>query len=407
MSADPAQRQRRLARGLVIAVLVGLYFLPVYLHFLSSVPALVAVLEVAFLVGSVVMVARWLRADTYRHPGRLASWMEGWTGSVGLTGPMAWRRALAVPRPDQAERLLRGAARQGHAGAAYELARFLQEAGGVEGQTLSAPAFRRAAELGHAEAAYEYAERLRWGAGVTQDADAALPWYEKAARGGFRPAAQWLADTCPEPRRAEAWARAAANLPEPEPWTSPLRCRREEEAASGLLALMADESLGRVRRFWDDALESGRFPLVMAGILALLGLTFYLAGAFRLVLGLVVGLTALLITLALFAPALRWVSGGSASGHASWRTLGRLEARAGQGEPQAALELGLMYLNGSADLAREPHQAFHWLSRAAEGGNREAMAHLADLYAWGHGVGKDLDLAAQWRAQAQEITSRA
>jgi hypothetical protein len=35
------------------------------------------------------------------------------------------------------------------------------------------------------------------------------------------------------------------------------------------------------------------------------------------------------------------------------------------------------------------------------------MAHVADLYAWGHGVGKDLDLAAHWRAQAQGVTSNA
>lgn len=53
--------------------------------------------------------------------------------------------------------------------------------------------------------------------------------------------------------------------------------------------------------------------------------------------------------------------------------------------PGAQIELGLLYFRGRG-VPEDDAAAFQWFSRAAALGSADAMYHLANLYAFGHGV---------------------
>jgi TPR repeat protein len=116
----------------------------------------------------------------------------------------------------------------------------------------------------------------------------------------------------------------------------------------------------------------------------------------------------------------------------------QLTARAGAGDTQAELIVGLKYLagegvsknesSGAKWIARaalkgntlaqywlatlyergrgvtaDPVQAFAWYEKAAIGGNRKAMHNLAVAYAQGKGVGSNMAESARWFSQAASL----
>jgi TPR repeat protein len=48
------------------------------------------------------------------------------------------------------------------------------------------------------------------------------------------------------------------------------------------------------------------------------------------------------------------------------------------GEPTAMYNLGLMYTTGGGGLRRDPAEARHWISRAADGGLEQAKQWLQE-----------------------------
>jgi len=78
-----------------------------------------------------------------------------------------------------------------------------------------------------------------------------------------------------------------------------------------------------------------------------------------------------------------------------------LKARANKGDPHAQYELGLRYESGAYDVLRNDAEALHWLTEAANNGNRKAMRALAHIYAAGElGQMPDPAKAAEWKARA-------
>jgi hypothetical protein len=87
---------------------------------------------------------------------------------------------------------------------------------------------------------------------------------------------------------------------------------------------------------------------------------------------------------------------GDIKGAVSW-----LEKSARQGNPQAQLQLGNLYLKG-AGVARNFTQARKWLETAANNGNAFAMHNLAVLYCGGEGRKPDHARASDWFRRAAE-----
>jgi TPR repeat protein len=65
-----------------------------------------------------------------------------------------------------------------------------------------------------------------------------------------------------------------------------------------------------------------------------------------------------------------------------------LRPLAEQGDPAAQIELALLYFRGRG-VPEDDAAAFRWFSRAAGLGSTEAMYHLGNMYAFGHGVPKE------------------
>ena len=74
-----------------------------------------------------------------------------------------------------------------------------------------------------------------------------------------------------------------------------------------------------------------------------------------------------------------------------------LTAKAESGDPQAQLELG-KYSDG----AHDPERAAYWFSKSADQGNADAEWRVADLYAAGEGVVKDVHASLYWLRKAAE-----
>lgn len=79
-----------------------------------------------------------------------------------------------------------------------------------------------------------------------------------------------------------------------------------------------------------------------------------------------------------------------------------IEGAAQRGSASAQVLLGMIYLNGMAEHAKDEARAARWLEKAAQQGNDYAQKKLADLYEEGRGLPRDLRLAADWREKAAQ-----
>ncbi len=81
--------------------------------------------------------------------------------------------------------------------------------------------------------------------------------------------------------------------------------------------------------------------------------------------------------------------------------------KAEKGDPQAEYELGLRYESGAWDVNKDNKKALHWITLAANAGNRLAMKTLANIYQHGDlGLPADPDKAAQWENRASGNPSK-
>jgi TPR repeat protein len=71
-----------------------------------------------------------------------------------------------------------------------------------------------------------------------------------------------------------------------------------------------------------------------------------------------------------------------------------------RGDDAAQLLLALTYQHGDDGYQKDEAQAAHWFELAATQGNAYAQKMLADMYAQGRGVPRNLRLAADWREKA-------
>jgi TPR repeat protein len=90
----------------------------------------------------------------------------------------------------------------------------------------------------------------------------------------------------------------------------------------------------------------------------------------------------------------------SAFGAKEWSTaIGLCTREAQSGDVNAERSLGVMYLQGNG-IARDPAQAFAWLKKAGDGGNRDAAYQVASMYDAGRGVPRDATQATSWYRKA-------
>ncbi len=71
-----------------------------------------------------------------------------------------------------------------------------------------------------------------------------------------------------------------------------------------------------------------------------------------------------------------------------------------QGDPDAALSLGIIYFSGWQGVEKNEAQAAHWFRRAAEQDNVWAQTYLGVIYYVGEGVRQDFTEAARWTRKA-------
>jgi TPR repeat protein len=73
-----------------------------------------------------------------------------------------------------------------------------------------------------------------------------------------------------------------------------------------------------------------------------------------------------------------------------------LTAKAEKGDAEAQYALGMLYMDGTPEVAKSPTDAAKWLRKAADQGNGLAQRNLSGLYMNGVGVEKDQILALMW-----------
>ncbi len=85
------------------------------------------------------------------------------------------------------------------------------------------------------------------------------------------------------------------------------------------------------------------------------------------------------------------------------RSAERLEARAGEGDPEAQFQLAWRYRTGAWGVSQDDAKALLWFNRAAENGNQQAMHALAEIYREGLlGVSPNPERAAFWQQREQQ-----
>lgn len=72
-----------------------------------------------------------------------------------------------------------------------------------------------------------------------------------------------------------------------------------------------------------------------------------------------------------------------------------------QGDPEAQLQLGLLYEQGNG-VARDQEEALNWFTLAAEQGNAAAQANLGDLFEFGDGIRSNKAAAHYYRLAARQ-----
>lgn len=78
---------------------------------------------------------------------------------------------------------------------------------------------------------------------------------------------------------------------------------------------------------------------------------------------------------------------------------------ADKGNVDAQTAVGQVLNYGTHGVQRDHDQALHYLQRAAEAGDHEAMAHLGHMYSNGFGTGQDLTVARAWFQKAADHDS--
>lgn len=73
------------------------------------------------------------------------------------------------------------------------------------------------------------------------------------------------------------------------------------------------------------------------------------------------------------------------------------------GSVDAQCYLGMMYVNGSAGISKDTKLGFSYVLKAAEGGCKEAIFQVAELYSTGTGVTKDNSSAKFWYQRALDL----
>lgn len=289
---------------------------------------------------------------------------------------------------------VRRSAGLGHPGGLLELGLFYVAGGfGGGGAKQGAEAyFQRALEAGEAEAGFHLGEALRW----RGQADEALAAYSRAAAGGYRPAARWLAEAyetgdgvAVDPEAARRWRERERALPPREPRRSALIALPGEPWRDPLVRLIwlfgeVSEAVGgaMAERPWFQPVFSaivlsivaflavGLPLIVLRGSMAFYGVT------------LIPLVPAGLILLAMHSRMRR--DHGYAKSHVL------REARADAGDPEANHLLGLDCLGGSPYRPRDPAEARRRFRVAAEAGYAPAQFQLSELERWGAGGPKDL-----------------
>lgn len=72
-----------------------------------------------------------------------------------------------------------------------------------------------------------------------------------------------------------------------------------------------------------------------------------------------------------------------------------------QGDPEAQLQLGLLYEQGNG-VERDQEEALRWFTLAAEQGNAAAQANLGDLFEFGDGIKSNKAAAYYYRQAAKQ-----
>ena len=78
-----------------------------------------------------------------------------------------------------------------------------------------------------------------------------------------------------------------------------------------------------------------------------------------------------------------------------------LEEAAEAGDPDAAEQLAMSYLNGDG-VDEDPEKAYYWFVKAAENGSDQAMFNVGLFTAKGYGTERDFTKAAEWMEKASE-----
>nr|WP_279341670.1 hypothetical protein [Geothrix sp. SG200] len=351
--------------------------------------------EASVLLGLERLLRRWVARLA---PGPEALWIH-WARQAHRSVQARWCL-------DQAARL------GGSEGLFQEGLAWLDGGFGAGGQIAGTERLAGAARKGHAEAAFWYAESLRTGRGCLRDPAGSLLWYQRAATAGFGPAAAWLAQACAsgdgalqDPDLARRWAQVSERLRPHAPLSrSPLRHDAAPEdplvRVGAGVARHADALAGRLVAHWAGRWVLGVGAVLLAGLLLGVAVTFFLAGAAGL----------------FFMPLLVLLPPGLMLAWQAWRLRregprrgrDRLREAAEAGDADACYRLGLSYRSGTSQLPRDEAGAVSWFRRAAEAGHRDAMRAMAQAYLGGHGVVRDPREAARWaEAAAREDLSGA
>lgn len=382
---------------LFAGLLIGINLLP------DPWPRIIA----AVLCAGLLILLGFMAAGSYmRLPFGFATWGERrlllWTARFcHAPGDFLYRWAEAAPSLDRARERLTMAAERGCVPAMRELGRDLLD-GAMGGMARGAglPWLRRAAEAGDPESDYWLGEALRWGMAEGGKPADALACYLRAARGGYRPAAVWLARAYAvgdgieaDAAQAAIWAKRATTLSGGET-PDPGLLRRMVDRPSALAGV--GEDLNEAADQIGEMLWTQRWFRIV---------TWTLTSLFLLMATLVLLVTPMLIQLVvvlgfwLLATSMLLRLYGLGPSRTS-RSTRKLEARAQAGELVACFELGQCYERGHHDLPKDHGAARSWYRRAVAGGHPEALLQLADLLSWGLGGPKDL-------AEARRLLERA
>jgi hypothetical protein len=339
-------------------------------------------------------------------PFGFSTWAErllhAWTARFAPDpGGFLFHWAETSPTLLQARERLFMAAERGSAQAMLELGRdYLEGAMGSEARGAALPWLQQAADRGEAEAAYWMAEALRWGLATQGRPDEVVRCYLKAARGGYRPAAAWLARAYAvgdgveaDAAQSAAWSARADQLSGSDT-PGPSLLKRLSDRPSRLREIAGEFHAAA------DQMEEVLWPhrwfraVTWSCTILFLGMVVLIVFSSPTLLSLLIVMA---LGLAMAALGMRLMGYGPQRTSRGTRTL---ETRARAGEPEACFELGRCYECGHPDLPRDAGAARDWYARAAGSGHPEALLRLADLLSWGMGGPKNT-------AEARRLLERA